>query len=138
MRLKTEAHITVQKLIPNVNPQYRQEWKLPEDHESAGLVSCDNEDVLILALDDATKKDRVRVAHVQKAYVGGSKLLGEFPDACTAIISGPKVQDVRRGGLRGRGRRQQVAEDREAEPADPERPWKSLLYIKNQRATKGL
>lgn len=95
MRLKTEAHITVQKLIPNVNLQYRQEWKLPDEHESAGLVSCDNEDVLILALDDATKKDQIKVAHVQKAYVGGNRLLGEFTDACTAIISGPRVQDVR-------------------------------------------
>ena len=97
MRQKSEAHISVQKLIPNVNPQYRQEWNLPEDHESAGLISCDNEDVLILALDDATKKDRIHVVHVEKSYVGGTRLLGEFEHACNAIISGPKVQDVKSG-----------------------------------------
>ena len=97
MRQKIKARLTVQKIIPNVNPQYRKEWKLPELHESAGLVSCDNEDVLILALDDATKKADIRVAHVRKSFVGGTRELGKFTDAATAIISGPKVQDVKSG-----------------------------------------
>ena len=97
MRQPISAHTNIQKLIPNVSPKYREQLDIPEDHESVGLISCDNEEVLNLALDDATKKARIRVSHVQSAYVGGRNSANIFKDASMAIISGPKVQDVKSG-----------------------------------------
>jgi len=97
MMKKIEAHVGIQKIIANVSPEFRKEWKLPEDHESVGLVSCDNEDVMFLALDDATKKARIRVMHAQTVWVGKENDWGKFQDANTAMISGPRVQDVKSG-----------------------------------------
>ena len=56
MKRRLDAHVTMQKVVPNVTQSYRDLWKIPKEHQSVGFMSCDNEDVMWLAMDDATKK----------------------------------------------------------------------------------
>ncbi|MDO4977915.1 MAG: ethanolamine utilization microcompartment protein EutL [Eubacteriales bacterium] len=97
MRKRVDAHVNMQKIVPNVNALYRGLWDFPEDHESVGFISCDVEDVMYFALDDATKKARIHVVHVETVYGGVEKAWSRYGGEITAIISGPKVEDVRNG-----------------------------------------
>ena len=62
---RVNSHVTMQKVIPQADKKYRELWKIPEDHQSVGLISCDVEDVMDFALDDASKKARIQVLHVE-------------------------------------------------------------------------
>lgn len=97
MTKRVDAHVTMQKLIPNINKAYRDLWNCPEDHHSIGLMSCDVEDVMYFALDDASKKARIKVLHVETVYGGVERAWSKFGGEITAVISGPKVEDVRNG-----------------------------------------
>lgn len=98
MRKRVDAHVKMQKIVPNVNASYKALWEnFPEDHESVGIISCDVEDVMYFALDDATKKARIHVIHVETVYGGVERAWSKFGGEITAIISGPKVEDVRNG-----------------------------------------
>lgn len=97
MRVKVEAKVLMTQIIPNVQKEYREEWKIPEDHQSVGIISCDNEEVMFLALDDATKKANVEVFHASRTYAGATASWSKYGGGNIAMISGPKVQDVKSG-----------------------------------------
>ncbi len=85
------------QIIPNVTQFYRDFLDIPDDHQSIGFLSADCEEVLYLALDDATKKADVRVAFVNNAHVGAGSLWANVRGVAIGMLSGPKVQDVRMG-----------------------------------------
>ncbi len=97
MRKRIDVHVNIEKLIPHVNPEQRRQWGVPEDHQSVGLISCDDEDAMYPALDDASKKSKIKILHVQCVYVGKDNTWHHFRQANTAIISGPLVADVKSG-----------------------------------------
>ncbi len=97
MRERIDAHVTMQKVVPNVNTLYRGLWDFPEEHQSVGFISCDVEDVMYFALDDASKKARINIVHVETVYGGAQYSWSKYGGEITAIISGPKVEDVRNG-----------------------------------------
>lgn len=94
---RIDSHVTMQKVIPNVNSRYRMLWDFPRDHQSIGLISCDIEDVMDFALDDASRKARIHVIHVETVYGGADYSWSRFGGEITAVISGPRVEDVRSG-----------------------------------------
>lgn len=94
---RVNSRVTMQKVIPNVNKEYRSLWEFPEEHQSIGLISCDVEDVMCFALDDASKKARIQVVHVETVYGGAAYSWSPYGGEITAVISGPKVEDVRNG-----------------------------------------
>ncbi len=94
---KIKTNILAQRLIPNVNQHMREALKLPEGHTSIAMFTCDNDDVAFIALDDATKKANIHVAHVEPSYGGVYGAWGSLHGAVIAIISGPKVSDVKSG-----------------------------------------
>ena len=94
---RVDSHVNMQKIIPNVDKKYRELWEIPEDHQSVGLISCDVEDVMHFALDDASKKARINILHVETVYGGIDTAWSRFGGEITAVISGPKVEDVRSG-----------------------------------------
>lgn len=85
------------KLIPNVDDSLREQFKLPEEHRSLGMITTDCDDVGYTALDEATKKAEVSVAYARSFYGGAAnantKLAGEF----IGILSGPTPAEVRSG-----------------------------------------
>ena len=97
MRKRIDIHVNIEKLIPNVTPEYRRQWGVPEEHQSVGLISCDDEDAMYPALDDASKKSRIKILHAQCVFVGRDNAWHHLKQANTAIISGPMVADVKSG-----------------------------------------
>ena len=94
---RMNSRVTMQKVIANVNTEYRGLWDFPSEDQSIGLISCDVEDVMYFALDDATKKARIHVVHVETVYGGAAYSWSPYGGEITAVISGPKVEDVRNG-----------------------------------------
>ena len=95
MRRQIPLYIVMQKIIANVSPEQRRIWNVPEEHTSAGIISSDCEDVMWLAVDDATKKARMKVLQIETVYGGVQYSSRKFGGEITAIISGPKVSDVK-------------------------------------------
>ena len=95
MKKRIGLHIVMQKIIANVSPEQRRIWNVPEEHTSAGIISSDCEDVMWLAVDDATKKARMKVLQIETVYGGVQYSSRKFGGEITAIISGPKVSDVK-------------------------------------------
>ena len=92
-----KTNILSVNIIPNADPMLRKQLAVPEEHLSLGLISTDCDDVSYAALDEATKKARVRVVYARSMYAGSSnastRLAGEF----IGIISGEDPAEVRSG-----------------------------------------
>lgn len=91
------ATVLAVKIIPNVNPEIAESFKLEPHQKSLGLISADIDDVSYTALDEATKKADVQVVYARSMYAGSAnastKLAGEF----IGIIAGPNPAEVRSG-----------------------------------------
>lgn len=97
MRKVLQSHVTMEKIVPNVTKEYRNLWKIPGEHQSVGFIAGDNEDVMWLALDDATKRARISIVHAETVYGGLEYSWSRYGGEITAIISGEKVADVKNG-----------------------------------------
>ena len=97
MKRRLDAHVTMQKVVPNVTQSYRDLWKIPKEHQSVGFMSCDNEDVMWLAMDDATKIARITAVYAETVYGGVEYSWSKFGGEITAVISGETVSDVKNG-----------------------------------------
>ncbi|HWR60789.1 MAG TPA: ethanolamine utilization microcompartment protein EutL [Clostridia bacterium] len=91
------ATVLAVKIIPNINPELAESFKLESGQKSLGLISADIDDVSYTALDEATKKADVQVVYARSMYGGSAnantKLAGEF----IGIIAGPNPAEVRSG-----------------------------------------
>ena len=85
------------RIIPNADPMLLASLQAQEGHRSLGLITTDCDDVSYAALDEATKKARVRVAYARSMYAGASNastlLAGEF----LGILSAEDPAEVRSG-----------------------------------------
>ena len=61
------------------------------------IFSADCEDVMWLAVDDATKKAKIKVIQIETVYGGVDYSWSRYGGEITAIISGEKVADVKSG-----------------------------------------
>ena len=95
--VKMKAHMLSQKLIANVSPELAKAYHLPEGHQSMAFFSTDNDDIAYLAADDASKKANIKVIHIDTFYGGQTCSWSKYGGSVFALISGPKVSDVRRG-----------------------------------------
>jgi len=85
------------KIIPNVNQDMVNEFKLPEGHMSLGLFTSDCDDVSYTALDEATKKADVKVVYARSFYGGAANANTKLAGEVIGIISGPNPAEVRSG-----------------------------------------
>ena len=92
-----KTKILSMRIIPNADEMMRTALKLPPGIRSLGLITTDCDDVSYAALDEATKKARVRVAYARSMYAGSSNastaLAGEF----IGILAGEDPAEVRSG-----------------------------------------
>ena len=96
-RVKSKVAMLSQKIIANVSPEFAKAYQLPEDHQSVGFFSTDNDDVGYLAVDDATKKANIKVIHAATFYGGKDCAWSKYGGSVFIIFSGPKVADVKSG-----------------------------------------
>ena len=89
------ATILSEKIIPNMNEQYRKQFPMiPDDHRSLGLFTADCDDVCYIGMDEASKSTNIKIVHATALYAGAanasSKLSGEFYGA----FSAPNPEDI--------------------------------------------
>src|SRR5689334_5919397 len=67
------------RMIQQVDPQLQSAMGLdPDKHRSAGLVTCDQDDAMYVALDHATKFANVDVVFGKSFYAGSKHASGPF------------------------------------------------------------
>ncbi len=67
------------------------------EHGSLGLITCDQDDSLYVALDEATKQAPVDVVFGQSFWAGSAHASGPFSGEALGIIAGPGPDEVREG-----------------------------------------
>lgn len=94
-RLKTK--ILSAKIIPNADAALARSLGLNEAERSIGLVTADCDDVVYVALDEATKKAAVRVAYAKSMYAGASNASTKLAGEIIGIIAGENPAEVKSG-----------------------------------------
>ncbi|MEW5851335.1 MAG: ethanolamine utilization microcompartment protein EutL [Myxococcota bacterium] len=69
----------------------------PERHTSAGLVTCDQDDAMYVALDHATKYAEVDVVFAKSFYAGSKHASGPYSGEILGILAGRQPDDVAEG-----------------------------------------
>ena len=101
--------ILCRSLIPNLSPSLARTLELPDRTRSIGILSCDSDDLLYLALDEATKDANVEVVYARSLYAGAPMPPRPWPGRSSACWQahprgggqrpgpGPAIPGERRG-----------------------------------------
>jgi ethanolamine utilization protein EutL len=89
--------ILAARIISNVHPAYAKELGLRDDQKSIALITCDIDDSLYTALDEATKTAAVEVVYAQSFYAGSGHASGPLSGEIIGILAGPDPSEVRSG-----------------------------------------
>ena len=85
------------RLISNIDRAFAARLKLRPDQRSLGLVTCDIDDSLYVALDEATKMAEVEVAYAHSFYAGADHASGPLSGEIIGMLAGPDPAEVRAG-----------------------------------------
>jgi ethanolamine utilization protein EutL len=84
--------------IPNAAPAVLQAYGAdPERHVSLGLVTCDQDDPLYVALDEATKHAAVDVVFARSFYAGAAHASGALSGEILGVLAGSDPDEVEEG-----------------------------------------
>lgn len=90
--------VLASRFIPNAPPDLAKAYGLsPDLHASLALVTCDQDDSLYVALDEATKQAPVDVVFGRSFWAGSGNASGPHSGECLGIIAAPSPADVREG-----------------------------------------
>jgi ethanolamine utilization protein EutL len=92
-----KPQILAARLIPNVDQGFAAKLELRGDQRSLGLVTCDIDDSLYVALDEATKKAEVEVVYAQSFYAGSAHASGPLSGEIIGILAAPDPAEARAG-----------------------------------------
>ncbi len=92
-----KPEILAARMIPNVHPSYAKELGLRGDQRSIGLITCNIDDSLYTALDEATKMAAVEVVYAHSFYAGAAHASGPLSGEIIGILAGPDPAEVRSG-----------------------------------------
>ena len=85
------------RAIPNVHRDLAAKLGLTEDQRSVGVLTCDIDDSLYVALDEATKAAAVDVVYARSFYAGSAHASGPLSGEIIGILAGPDPAEVRAG-----------------------------------------
>ncbi len=85
------------RLISNIDRSFAARFKLRPDQRSLGLVTCDIDDSLYVALDEATKMAEVEVVYAHSFYAGADHASGPLSGEIIGMLAGPDPAEVRAG-----------------------------------------
>lgn len=69
----------------------------PSRHSSLGLVTCDQDDSLYVALDEATKHASVDVVFARSFYAGAAHASGALSGEILGVLAGPDPDEIDAG-----------------------------------------
>ncbi|MCL2022989.1 MAG: ethanolamine utilization microcompartment protein EutL [Oscillospiraceae bacterium] len=96
---KIQANVLSTRILPNADRAFLKAIGAKTDgsERSLGFFTCDSDDVAYSAIDEATKKARVRVLYAKSMYAGAGNastaLAGEF----FGVLAGDSPDEVRSG-----------------------------------------
>ena len=90
----TAKLLAVQR-IPNADPAVLRSYGAdPERHASLGLVTCDQDDPLYVALDEATKHADVDVVFARSFYAGAAHASGRLSGEILGVFAAPDPDEI--------------------------------------------
>lgn len=92
-----KPQILAARIIPNVDADFARQLELRSDQRSLALVTCDIDDSLYVALDEATKKAEVEVVYAQSFYAGSGNASGPLSGEIIGILAAPDPAEARAG-----------------------------------------
>ncbi len=91
-------NVLATRIIPRVDPGLARAYGFDGDALPAvGLITCDQDDSLYTALDEATKQSPVEVVFARSLYAGSSYPSGATSGEILGVLAGADPEDVRRG-----------------------------------------
>lgn len=85
------------RAIPNVQRDFAAKLGLTDEQRSVGILTCDIDDSLYVALDEATKAAEVEVVYARSFYAGSEHASGPLSGEIIGILAGPDPAEVRAG-----------------------------------------
>ena len=94
---KIQASVLATRVIASVDPAYKKELGLKDEHYCIGLVTADCDDVTYCALDEATKVANVDVVYAKSFYAGAGHSSGPTSGEVIGIIAATSPADITAG-----------------------------------------
>lgn len=91
------ATVLAARLIPVVERSFAARFNLREEQCSLALITCDIDDVLYVALDEATKKADVEVVYAHSFYAGSAHASGPLSGEIIGVLAAPDPAEARAG-----------------------------------------
>ena len=85
------------RIIANVDRGFAEKLGLADNQRSLGIITCDIDDSLYVALDEATKYAEVDVAYAKSFYAGSGYPSGPLSGEIIGMLAGPTPAEVRAG-----------------------------------------
>ena len=85
------------RIIANVDRGFAEKLGLADNQRSLGIITCDIDDSLYVALDDATKYAEVDVVYAKSFYAGSGYPSGPLSGEIIGMLAGPTPAEVRAG-----------------------------------------
>ena len=86
------------RIIPRIDPALAEAYGFDGERLcSVGLITCDQDDSLYTALDEATKQAPVKIVFARSLYAGAAHPSGPTSGEILGIMAAPDPQEVERG-----------------------------------------
>lgn len=89
--------ILAARIISNVHPDFAAKLQLRPDQRSLALLTCDIDDSLYVALDEATKMAEVEVVYARSFYAGSGYPSGPLSGEIIGILAASDPAEARAG-----------------------------------------
>lgn len=89
--------ILAARIISNIDRGFAEKLELKDHQRSLALITCDIDDSLYVALDEATKMAEVDVVYAKSFYAGSGNASGPLSGEIIGILAGPTPAEVRSG-----------------------------------------
>lgn len=89
--------ILAARIISNVDRGFAEKLELKDHQRALALLTCDIDDSLYVALDEATKFAEVDVVYAKSFYAGSAHASGPLSGEIIGILAGPTPAEVRAG-----------------------------------------
>lgn len=92
-----KVNILSTKIIANASDDMLKKFGVTSKYKSLGLITCDCDDVLYTALDEATKDADVEVIYGKSMYAGAGNASTKLAGEVLGIIAGPSPAEIKSG-----------------------------------------
>lgn len=92
-----KPQILATRIISNIDRGFAEKLGLNNSQRALGLITCDIDDALYVALDEATKHAEVDVVYAKSFYAGSGYPSGPLSGEIIGMLAGPTPAEVRAG-----------------------------------------